>query len=152
MLDLFGLGGMVTFWIIALVVFLVAEGLTAALVSVWFCGGSVAALIAAGFGAPVWLQIALFLVVSGVLLALLGPIARRVARPGKTALNADRHIGRQALVTQEIDNLHGTGAVKLDGVEWTAKSESGDVIPVDTVITVLRISGPKVYVTPAPEE
>ena len=54
-----------------------------------------------------------------------------------------------ALVTEEINNLQESGAIRLDGVIWTARSESGEVIPAGTTITVKRIAGVKAYVEPA---
>lgn len=145
------LSPMVLFWLVALILFAVAEAATVGLVSIWFAGGSLVALIAASLGAPLWLQIALFLVVSCILLALLRPFVRKVAMPHKTRTNADRHLGQTALVTEEIDNLKETGAVKLDGVIWTARSEDGSVIPVGTLIAVKKIAGVKVLVAPVQE-
>lgn len=142
---------MALFWLVALIVFAVAEAATVGLVSIWFAGGALVALIAAGLGGPIWLQLVLFLVVSCVMLALLRPFVKNIAMPHKTRTNADRHIGQRALVTEEINNLAETGAVRLDGVIWTARSESGEVIPVGTTITVRRIAGVKVWVAPAAE-
>lgn len=139
------------FWLAAVIIFCCVEAATVGLVSIWFAGGSLAALIAASLGAPFWLQITLFVVVSGVLIALLRPLMRKVILPKKTATNADRHIGQVALVTEEIDNLRETGAVKLDGVVWTARSLSNHVIPVGTAISVRSIQGVKVIVEPVPE-
>ena len=138
-------------WLVALIIFAVAEGVTVALVSIWFCGGSLAALIVAALGGPIWLQVVLFLAVSGILLAVVAPWARKASRTEPTATNADRHIGRTALVVEDIDNLHETGAVKLDGVVWTARSESGEEIPAGTTITVRRMTGAKVWVEPVRE-
>lgn len=138
-------------WLVALILFAVVEATTVGLVSIWFAGGSLVALIAAGLRAPIWLQIVLFLAVSIVMLALLRPFVKKVSKPQRTRTNADRHIGQTALVTEEIDNLKETGAVRLDGVIWTARSESGETIPVGTIITVRRIEGVKVWVEPVAE-
>ena len=145
------LSPMTIWWLAALVIFAVAEAVTVNLISIWFAGGALAALIAAGLSAPLWLQIVLFLVVSGVLLALVAPWARKASRVNSVATNADRHIGRQALVTEEINNLQESGAIRLDGVIWTARSESGEVIPEGSTITVKRIAGAKAYVERATE-
>lgn len=142
------LSPMALFWLAALIILAVAEAATVGLVCIWFAGGALAALIAAGVGAPIWLQIGLFLVVSAILLALLRPMLRKIVRPQRTATNADRHLGRTALVTEEINNLKETGAVKLDGVTWTARTEGEQVIPVGTRIMVLRIEGVKMIVAP----
>ena len=61
------------FWIAAIVIFIIAEAVTVALVSVWFIGGAVCALLAAIFGAPGLAQAAVFVIVS----ALLSSCARR---------------------------------------------------------------------------
>ena len=55
-------------WLIAIVVFIVAEAATVTLVSVWFIGGAVCALVAAILGAGLGVQLAVFLVVSAALL------------------------------------------------------------------------------------
>lgn len=145
------LSPMALFWLVALIVFAVAEAATVGLVSIWFAGGSLVALVTCSLGGPLWLQITLFLVVSCVMLALLRPFVKKVSMPGQTRTNADRHLGKTALVTEEINNLQETGAVKLDGVTWTARSADGSVIPVGTLITVQKIAGVKVIVTPVRE-
>ena len=151
--DVLGLfSPMALVWLVALIVFAVAEAATVGLVSLWFAGGALVALIAAGVNAPIWLQVLLFLVVSFVMLILLRPFVKKVSKSQRIRVNADRHIGRTALVTEEIDNLEERGAVRLDGVVWSARSESGEVIPVGTKIVVRRIAGVKVWVEPVAEE
>ncbi len=138
-------------WLVLLVAFAVAEGVTAALVSVWFMGGTLAALIASLCGAELWLQIVLFFAVSSALLLALRPLSKKLLRRKKVATNADRNIGRTAIVTEEIDNLLGTGAVKISGVEWSARSADGSRIEKGAVVRVLRIEGVKVCVERAKE-
>ena len=62
------------------------------------------------------------------------------------ATNADRAIGQETQVTEDIDNIHGKGAVVIRGVTWTARSEDGSIIPAGTMVKVLRIEGVKVFV------
>lgn len=145
------LSPMALMWLVALIIFAVAEAVTVALVSVWFCGGALAAMIAAALGGPLWLQITLFLVVSGVLLAVVAPWARKASRSKPVATNADRHVGKVVLVTEDINNLAGTGAIKLDGVVWTARAEDDSVISAGEKIIVTRIAGSKAYVKPVKE-
>ena len=138
-------------WLILLVAFAIVEGGTGSLVSGWFIGGAAAALIAALCGAEVWLQVVLFFGVSIVLLLCLRPLSKRLLKQKKVATNADSNIGKEAIVTEEIDNLQGKGAVKIAGVEWSARSEDGSVIEKDTVVRILRIEGVKVCVQRAQE-
>ena len=141
------LSPMTLMWLVAMLLFGVAEAVTVGLVSIWFAAGAMVAMVVSAMDGPIWLQVLLFLAVSVVMLALLRPFVKKVSRPDRAKTNADRHIGQQAVVTEEINNLMETGAVKLDGVTWSARSEDGENIPVGTVIQVRRIAGVKVYVT-----
>lgn len=135
-------------WLGLVILFLIAEGATVSLVSLWFAAGAVVAMFAALLGAGVWLQTGLFLVVSGALLLMLRPIVRRYLVPKITATNVDSLVGATGLVTEAIDNVTASGQVKLGAMEWTARSTTGEDIPQGTLIRVDRIEGVKVYVTP----
>lgn len=139
--------GTIAFWVAALVVFLIVEAVTAGLVSIWFVFGSLVALICAALGAAVWLQIFWFVIVSVATLVLTRPLVKRYVDSRSVATNADRSIGRAAVVTERIDNLAATGAVKLDGVVWTARS-TDDAIAIETGerVTVRAIEGVKLIV------
>ena len=133
-------------WLIALIVFAVGEAITVGLTSVWFAVGALGALIAAGFGAALWLQVVVFLALSGVTLLLVRPLAKKFLTPRYQATNADRVIGATALVTEEIDNLKGSGLVNISGQVWTARSARDVVIQPGREVKVLRIEGVKVFV------
>ena len=139
--------GTIAFWVAALVVFLIVEAVTAGLVSIWFVFGSLVALICAALGAAVWLQIFWFVIVSVATLVLTRPLVKRYVDSRSVATNADRSIGRAAVVTERIDNLAATGAVKLDGVVWTACS-TDDAVAIETGerVTVRVIEGVKLIV------
>lgn len=136
-------------WLVLLIFFAVLEAATVGLVSVWFAAGALVALLASVCTGNVWLQIALFFAVSILTMAVLRPLARKYVLPTVVPTNADRVIGRQAVVTEAIDNLNGRGSVVVFGVAWTARSESGAPIPQGTTVTVKRIEGVKLFVTPA---
>ena len=135
-------------WLGLVILFLIAEGATVSLVSLWFAAGAVVAMFAALLGAGAWLQTGLFLVVSGALLLMLRPIVRRYLVPIITPTNVDSLVGATGLVTESIDNVTASGQVKLGAMEWTARSTTGENIPQGTLIRVDRIEGVKVYVTP----
>lgn len=131
-----------------MVVFLIAEASTVVMVSLWFAAGSLVALIASLLGAPLWLQILLFLVVSAALLASLRSVVRKHFTPKLTATNVDAVIGSQGYVTADIDNISATGTVKLGAMEWTARSANGEIIKAGTLVKVEKIEGVKAFVTP----
>lgn len=135
-------------WIVAIIAFGVFEGVTAQLVSVWFVLGSVAGLIASLLGADLPLQIAIFAAVSLIALVLTRPLVNKYVKSKAEKTNADRCIGQNAVVLEEIDNLQSKGQVKTDGKVWTARSASGEIIPKDTIVTVEKIEGVKVIVSP----
>ena len=136
-------------WLVAMLVFLFVEAQSVTMVSLWFAAGALAALIGTLCGAELWLQIVLFLAVSIALLASLRPLARKYFSPKLTKTNVDSVIGMQGLVTVHIDNITAQGQVKLGAMEWTARSTSGKTIPAGTLVTVDKVEGVKVLVTPA---
>ena len=136
----------IIFWLCAMIVLGVMEAATVGLVSIWFAGGALAALLGALLGAQFWLQLVLFAAVSGLLLLLLRPFAKGLLASKTVATNADRNIGKTALVLETIDHLKGTGRVKLGGVDWAAKSADGSCIPAGSKVQVLSIEGVKVCV------
>ena len=136
-------------WLILLVVFLLAEAATVGMVSAWFAVGALAAMVTALLHGPVWLQTVLFVVVSTGLLLSLRPLVRKYLSPNLTATNVDSVVGSTGIVTAAIDNVSAAGQVKLGAMEWTARSTSGQPIPVGTLVKVDKIEGVKAYVTPA---
>lgn len=139
---------MKVFWLVAMLVFLAVEGASVSLVSVWFAAGALAALIAALLGGELWLQILLFVVVTGATLACLRPMVRKFIKPRITSTNVDAVIGTEGYVTADIDNLNAVGQVKLGGMEWTARSTSGEPISAGTLVKVDKIEGVKAFVSP----
>lgn len=135
-------------WLVLLVAFAAAEAITVGLTSIWFAAGALAALVAALLGGPLWVQVTLFLLVSLLCLAAVRPLAKRLLNDRVEHTNADRVIGAQAQVTEDIDNIHGKGAVIIRGMAWSARSEDGGPITAGTMVKVLRIEGVKVFVEP----
>lgn len=135
-------------WLVLTVAFLIAEAATVTLISLWFAAGSLAAMATALLGGGIWLQVGVFLAVSAIALTALRPLVRKYLTPKLTATNIDSVIGSVGIVTISIDNISAAGQVKLNGMEWTARSSSGDVIPAGTQVAVNRIEGVKVFVSP----
>ena len=135
-------------WLALAVVFLVAEAATVTMVSLWFAGGCLAALLVAATGGGWSFQVFTALAVSALLLACLRPIARKHFTPKLTKTNVDAVIGAQGYVTADIDNMAATGTVKLGAMVWTARSADGSPISKGTLVKVERIEGVKAFVIP----
>ena len=135
------------FWIVLLVVLLIIELATMGLTTIWFAGGALIAAIASALHAPLWLDIVLFVGVSGALLFFTRPIALKHFNNRLTRTNVESIIGEKAVVIQDIDNLKGEGTVRVGGKEWSARSASDEVkLPKDAVVTVKEVSGVKLIV------
>ena len=135
-------------WLVLMVIFLIAEALTVSMISLWFAAGAVVALLLSLLHLQIWLQVLLFFLVSGALLACLRPLVRRHVTPKLTPTNVDAIVGTRCMVTAEIDNVCAAGQVKLNGIEWSARSVTGQIIPEGTLVRVERVEGVKVFVIP----
>lgn len=137
---------MIYLWAGLIVLFVVAEAATVQLITIWFAVGSVGGLIANLCYAPVWVQWVVFLVVSVLALILSRPLAKKFLNSRFVPTNADRSIGKTAVVTKEINNGENVGEAKVDGAVWTARSKNGNIIPEGTQVTVCAIEGVKIIV------
>jgi len=138
---------MITIWAVGIVLFLIIEAVTAGVASIWFALGSICALIAALLGAPEWLQVLWFVVISVLTMILTRPIVKKYINGKTQATNADRVIGMKATVRESIDNLAAQGSVLCDGKEWSARSVDGRIIPSGRVVSVMAIEGVKLMVS-----
>ena len=136
-------------WLVLTVLFLIAEAATVTVISLWFAAGSLAAMAMALAGGGIWLQALVFLVVSAAALTALRPLVRKYLTPKLTATNIDSVIGAIGIVTSPIDNIAAAGQIKLNGMEWSARSTSGAPIETGTKVRVDKIEGVKVFVSPA---
>ena len=135
-------------WFVLLVVFLLAEASTVTVVSLWFAAGALAALIISFLSGPLWLQFAVFVAVSVLLLWMLRPIIRKHFKPRVTATNIDAVIGKEGMIILPVNNMMAQGKLTLDGMEWSARSSSGEEIPENTRVRIDRVEGVKLFVTP----
>ncbi len=134
-------------WLGITILTAVVEAIVPALVSIWFVPGGLAALIASLAGGSVGLQVLLFTVVSALALVFTRPLARRFQGRERPATNADMAVGKDAIVTEEINNLLGTGRAAVLGNSWSARSAEDSVIPKGATVVVERIEGVKLIVS-----
>ena len=134
-------------WLMILVAFLVIEGLTAGLMTIWFAGGALVAALAAFLGATLVPQLLLFIGVSVVLLVFTRPLAIKHRKNDTTSTNVDSLIGTTAVVTEDIDNLAQKGQVHINDIDWLARSLADDIrIPKGSVVRICRVEGVKLIV------
>lgn len=134
-------------WLIAFVVFLGIEAATFALTTIWFAGGSLVGLALCILGAGQRIQLLAFVVVSFALLFLTRPLALQYVNRHTKKTNVDGLKGRQARITEDVDNEAGTGTALLEGQPWTARTADGGIkIPAGTLVRVSGVQGVKLIV------
>ena len=141
------------YWLIALAVFLVIEIITMGLTTIWFAGGSLVAFIASLIGVPVIAQIAIFFVISFVLLFFTRPVVEKRLNNSREKTNVNSMIGKEGKVTEEIDNFNQKGTIVVNGLEWTARCSDDDIIiPNGAKVIVKDVQGVKAIVGKVSEQ
>ncbi len=135
------------FWAILFVLLVVAEFSTMQLVSIWFALGALGAFIAAFFNLGFTAQLAIFVLCSLLMLLITRPLLRNIKVQEVAPMNAQRDIGAQAVIIEEVNPALGTGRARINGVDWTAVSANGSVIPKNSIVIVDDIDGAKLVVS-----
>ncbi|MCQ2547406.1 MAG: helix-turn-helix domain-containing protein [Clostridia bacterium] len=125
-------------WFVIVAVFIVIEAATTGLTSIWFAGGALCAGLVALCTDSWILQVAVFLIVSILLLISTRPLARKYINNAAEKTNIDAIIGSKAIVISKIEPFNN-GEVRTDGKVWAASSER--VIEVGEEVEVLEIKG-----------
>jgi membrane protein implicated in regulation of membrane protease activity len=132
-------------WLGVIVLALIVEALTFALVSIWFIPGALVAMILSFFPSiALWVQILVFLLVTVLFLIFVKPLTDKFLIGKKTPTNADALIGEEAVVTIAINNIEAVGQVKVRGQIWTARSADKNITyEVGEILNVIAIEGVK---------
>ena len=142
------LEGMVFVWLFVIVAAIVLEASTVSLVSIWFVPSACISMILALCDVKLWIQLMVFFAVFLLLMVILRPVFKKNMGLKIVPTNADTLIGMQAVVIEQIDNLHAKGQVKIRGQVWTARSANEKIVyEEDEVVTVVAIEGVKLICT-----
>lgn len=133
-------------WLFFTVLFGVLEAVTVQIVSIWFAGGSVCAMIAYALGASEPVQVMVFVISSAILLLLTRPFVKKLTKGQKISTNADSLVGKTAVVTKKTDELGLSGEARVGGSIWTICSSDGTPIEENEKVTVEKIEGVKLIV------
>lgn len=144
--EFFGTQWLPLFWLILAIVLGVVEAASVQLMAIWFAIGAVVSIIPAVMGASLPVQFIVFVVVSTILLIATRPLAKKFLSVKKTKTNSDRVIGKVGVVVHKIDNTLEEGRVLVSGLDWSARSEGGEIIEEKEQVIVKRIDGVKVIV------
>ena len=133
-------------WLSIFVIMLIVEASTTELVSVFFALGALIAMVISFIpGVEWWVQLIVFVVVSGATLAALRPLVKKFFNKEKRSTNVDEFIGKKLSV---IDlNNDGVPEVKVNGLIWRIEGvDEEDKFNVDEKVEVVAIKGNKLVV------
>ena len=134
------------FWLVFFVILLICELITSSLISIWFCGGALAALLTEILGLNFLVQLTVFIAVSSVHLFLTRPIAKKVLKKEPLKTNVSTLIGKKAVVTKQINNSKAEGEIIVDGQFWSAKASEDKTIEPSSNVIIEEIQGVKAVV------
>ncbi len=137
-------------WIAILVICVVLENRTTEVVTIWFMPAAAVALVLSFFKTgddvrDLLIQIVAFVVVAFVTFFIFHVSTKKGLKgKKKNRTNLTAMIGEKCLVVEEISNIHSKGAVRFNGLVWTARSlDETDVIENGTVVVIKKIDGVK---------
>lgn len=136
---------MIIVWFVIIIVAAIIEINTMDLSSIWFSAGALVSFILSLVNFNAFGQVAVFLVVSLLLLISVRPIVKNYLKTNVITTNSDRLIGKVAVCTKEI-KVGERGEVKIDGKFWLAVSTAEEDIEEDEKVEVLAIEGVKLIV------
>ena len=138
-------------WIIIGIILSILEIFTAGFLIINFGIGAIIAGLAAFGGAGFKTQIIVFAISSLILFVLSRKFASRFLTKDEPEVrtNVEALIGKEAIVTQPIAGTLERGQVKVNGEEWSAISETEDIIDAGEKVTVKGVDGNKLIVIKA---
>jgi membrane protein implicated in regulation of membrane protease activity len=134
-------------WVVLAIVAAVVEISIPHFGLIFVSAGAVAAALAAWGGLGFGVQLVVFIVVLALTFGLLRPrLMPRLGSPGVPS-RTQTLIGREGIVTNDIETIVGAGRVNVGGEDWAARSVSP--IPAGTRIRVVAADGVVLEVVPA---
>ena len=131
------------FWLIIAGLFFVGEIFTLGFLIFWFGIGALFAMIVSFFTTNIIIQTTVFLITSTIFILATKPLVKKFVDVKKTNTNVFSIIGKKALVIKDIDPIHSSGQIKLNGEVWSAETENDEIIKEGSEVEVLKINGVK---------
>ena len=133
-------------WLAVTAAALIIEFITSEMVSVWFVGGGLVAILLAGLDLNWYFHVPAFIVVSLVLMLCFRKLVMKKLNKGDVKTNAETVIGKEFELLTPI-GFNSAGSIKVNGIIWTAVAEKDDAeIAAGVKVVVLRIEGNKYIV------
>lgn len=138
------------YWLIASGIFFVGEIITVGFLLFWFGIAGLITMVVSLFTSNIIIQSVVFLVTSVILILSTKPFVKKFVNKEIIVTNANSLIGKKAIVIQKINNLQGTGQIKIGGEIWSAQNETDSVISENQEVEIIKIEGVKLIVKQIP--
>ena len=111
------------FWLIAAGIFFIIEMATIGFLVFWLGIGAILAMLTSFITDSILIQSLVFVITSTLLLIFTRPLVDKFIKvPKEIKTNAYSIIGKKGIVISKINNIEGTGQIKIGGEVWSAKS------------------------------
>ena len=140
------------FWLIAAGIFFVLEMSTIGFLVFWLGVGALLTALVSLFVDSLVAQTAVFVISSTLLIFATRPLVKKISKDKPVPTNVYSIVGKQAIVTEEINWEIGTGLIKCSGEVWSAKTKEQVNIPKGTKVEIISIEGVKAFVRPIEEK
>ncbi len=138
------------YWLIASGIFFVGEIITVGFLLFWFGVAGLITMVVSFFTSNIIIQSVVFLVTSVILILSTKPFVKKFVNKETIVTNVNSLIGKKAIVIQEINNLQGTGQIKIGGEIWSAQNETDSIISENQEVEIIKIEGVKLIVKQIP--
>ena len=134
-------------WLAVIAISIIIEIITLDLVSVWFAFGAVVPFILSAIeGVGIEWQIAIFVVVSALLIIFVRKYAQKLLfKNMNTKTNVEALEGRKVRLLEDTD-FEKNGSVKINDIVWTAISDDGKFIKQGSLVEIVKVDGNKLHV------
>ena len=135
-------------WLIASGIFFICEIITVGFLVFWLGVGALIAMLVSFFTSNIIVQMSVFVISSGLLIFATRPLVNKISKKDVVPTNVYSLIGKNAVVTEDIDWVTGKGQIKFEGEIWSAKSKEQINIPAGSEVEIVSIEGVKAFVKP----
>lgn len=135
------------YWLILIALCILIEIATLGLTTIWFAGGGLVAFFISFVTDNLILELAVFLVISLVLLLFTRPVAMKYFNKQRTSTNYESLIGKEVKVIEEIDNFNESGLITLNGTKWVARAlDDSNIYQQGDRVIIRDVTGVKLIV------
>ena len=139
-------GGELILWIAVLIVAVIVEIGTVQIVSIWFAVGAFAAIVSMLFGAPLLVQIIVFVAVSFILILVTRPVVSKMMKKTAGVVKVNDEVGKRVRAVETVTSV--SGRVVLGDVHWMAVTEGEKTVAAGSEAVVKSVKETVLVVEP----